>query len=321
MQKNRASSKSKPLSKLINLGSTVNRYRHSHRGEIYAITSGLCYGSIGYFGMNVLNSGLSVTALSFWRFFPSALFMLLILFCRQNSEPRTTVRKYLFRMLTIDSLLYSSSSFLYFIACTYIGSGLCMVIFFIYPAMVSLLQYFFHGTRINKRYWLCFAVITIGMVLLIDRDEVKTDVLGTVLAIGSALLYAIYCLSSTKTMTVPLSATFSVCLGSAIFSASTALLRGESIALPLSADLLPLSFYLGGLVLFGTVIPILFLLRSFDMISVKKASILSASEPAFGIILGITLLGERVTMIQLGGVAMIILSAIIIMAEKKEQLA
>ena len=47
-------------------------------GSIYAIVSGLCYGFMGYFGIRLIDSGLSLYNMLFWRFFIATLIILLV---------------------------------------------------------------------------------------------------------------------------------------------------------------------------------------------------------------------------------------------------
>ena len=48
-------------------------------GSLYAISSGLCYGFLGYFGVQLLKSNLSIANMLFWRFLVAAFFTFIIL--------------------------------------------------------------------------------------------------------------------------------------------------------------------------------------------------------------------------------------------------
>ncbi|MDZ5760910.1 DMT family transporter [Lyticum sinuosum] len=283
-------------------------------GEIFAIISGLLYASIGYFAVHLIKLGIDPLALTFWRFSLSAL--ILMIFIKYIAENKLIVRKQLFNMLTKDSLLYCGSSFLYFYALEYIGSGLCMVIFFIYPVFVSIINYIFYGKKISRRYWYCLSIIIIGIFFLVDLHEIKMDITGIVLSILSSILYALYCINSTKTTSIPISATLIVCIGSALFSLLLIFSQQKSIFLP-ENNITEALLYISGLSLFGTVLPILLLLKSFKLISVERASLLSVSEPIFGVIIGFFFLGENLTSSNIIGIILIISAATIIIKFKE----
>ena len=46
----------------------MNFLSDEQRGSLYAVISGLCYGFLGYFGVNLMNADLSVTNIFFGCF-------------------------------------------------------------------------------------------------------------------------------------------------------------------------------------------------------------------------------------------------------------
>jgi len=277
-----------------------------HRGSAYAILSGFLYGFVGYFGISVIRSSISVTNMLFWRFLIASLVMALILTKQLEAAPVS--KKEMGLAFINGALFYGLSTLLYFIACPYIGSGLGMVIFFTYPAMVMLLNHFLYGQRIPTIYYSAIAIIIIGMGFFIDTHEMKLDMIGIALSITSAFLYAGYIVSSKKiTSLTPQVTTLMVCLG-CMFTCFVFALVTHSLTIPRT---LPVWINLFGIAIVSTTVPILLLLYSLNYIRSEKTSILSVLEPIFVLIFGVTLLGEPMKLQYAIGVIIVLTGALL----------
>ncbi len=277
-----------------------------HRGSAYAILSGFLYGFVGYFGISVIRSSISVTNMLFWRFLIASLVMALILTKQLKAAPVS--KKEMGIAFINGALFYGLSTLLYFIACPYIGSGLSMVIFFTYPAMVMLLNHFLYGQRIPTIYYYAIVIIIVGMSFFIDTQEMKLDMIGIALSITSAFLYAGYIVSSKKITTLPPQVTtLMVCLG-CMFTCLIFALVTHSVTIPRT---LPVWINLFGIAIVSTTVPILLLLYSLNYIRSEKTSILSVLEPIFVLIFGVTLLGEPMKLQYAIGVIIVLTGALL----------
>lgn len=281
------------------------------RGSLYAILSGFLYGFIGYFGLSAINGNLSASTMLFWRFLISSIVILIILIPQIKTFNDSF--KSMFIAFLSGAFYYGISTLLYFYASQYIGSGLSMVIFFTYPVIIMLLNYFFYGQLIPKIYYLATFIILIGMLLLVDMDEVAFDILGILLGLVSAFFYACYIIASKKNRISPNISTLMVCLGcmttSLIVSIGT-----NSFSIPVSYSVW---FNLLGIGIIATVIPIVLMLHSLKYISSEKASILSVLEPVFVVIFGVLLLGEELKPWHALGVVFVLAGALITLFSHK----
>src|SRR5438132_7429592 len=107
---------------------------NENKGTLYAIISGLFYGLVGYFGISVVHANFSISNMLFWRFLISIL--LIILFLTPKIRQIKINDRAIWGAFISGAIFYSSSSVTYFMASSYIGTGLSMVIFFTYPAFV-----------------------------------------------------------------------------------------------------------------------------------------------------------------------------------------
>lgn len=247
----------------------------------------------------------------FWRFLVSSLVVGLLIIC--TSKTTHDNRSALLKVLFYGGALYTATTITYFISSLYIGTGLAMVIFFTYPAIIMLFNWALYRKPIPKIYYAAVALIIIGLLLLTDIRGMKYDLLGIGAGILSALFYAGYIISSKKNIVSPLISTFMVSLGStAIFFLLT--LMSHSFVLPSALGVWGNIFGMG---IICTALPILLLLEGLKYISEEKASILSVLEPVFVVFFGVALLGESINIMQIAGIITILSGALITLLSSK----
>lgn len=274
-----------------------------HYGTMYAILSGLLYGFVGYFGVSIVHASTSVTNMLFWRFFIASIAIGFFIIRRRKDIQIFFHKEMLFSFIN-GAVFYGLSTTLYFFACPYIGSGVAMVLFFTYPAIVILLNYLLYRQKIPRIYYLALIIIFTGMLLLIEPGQMRFNLFGIVLSIISAFLYAAYIVSSKKINTLsPSVSTFMVCLGCMVICLFFSI-GNNSLRVPSS---LAVWINLLGIAIVSTSIPIMLLLYSLNYINSEKASLLSVLEPVFVFIFGVILLNEPMKLRYLFG-SLIILS-------------
>lgn len=281
------------------------RLSKEYQGSCYAILSGLLYGLVGYFGVSLMDTDLSISTLQFWRFFTSAVFILVVLLLQFKKIQDNKVA--MGRAFLSGAAFYSISSGVYFSATQYIGTGLAMVIFFTFPAFVLLLNRLLYKSTIAKSYYIAVGLIIVGMAQLANLGSWDFDMIGIGLAVITAILYACYIVSSKNIQISPMISTLMISLGCA-FSCFFYSVYDQSFVIP---HTLYQWEYILGFGILSTALPILLLLRGLKCISAEKASMLSVLEPVFVVIFGILLLEENIAVAQLLGVAIILAGALI----------
>ncbi|WP_172465795.1 DMT family transporter [Legionella parisiensis] len=282
-----------------------------YRGSIYAILSGFLYGFIGYFGISAMNGNLSASTMLFWRFLISSMIILIIMLPKIKKK-HDSYKKMFLAFLT-GAFFYGVSTWLYFLASHYIGSGLAMVIFFTYPVLIMLLNYFFYGQSIPQVYYFAIVVILIGMTLMVKLNALSFDLWGILLGIASAFFYACYVIGSKRNELSPNMSTFMVCLGCMVTSLLVSLFN-HSFSIPSSMDVW---YHLLGISVISTVAPIILLLYSLKYINSEKASILSVLEPVFVAIFGVLLLGEKLDLWGAVGIVFVLTGALLTLFSHK----
>lgn len=296
----------------------MTHQHHPLYGAFLVAFSGLLYGLIGYFGIQLIHQGFSVPNLLFWRFWTAAVWMLLVgIVLRRKPDITRHQLPLILRLTIVGAASYAGGSSFFYLSSSYIGTGPAMVIFFSFPVFVTLFSVIFKKSTINRYVAVALAMVVAGLVLLNGQGSHNLSNTGILLALIASFSYGIYVYynqhSSSKLDTLWL--TLYICLGCSIIFYGLALMT-HSFQFPNSfrewKDILILG-------VIATAIPIQLLLNGLKYISSIKASILSVLEPVTTVIIGILFLNESLTMMQLSGILIILSGAMVIQFEKQPE--
>lgn len=292
-------------------------YKKILHASLLIALSGVLYGFLGYLGTNVLQENLSISDMLFWRFFIAGSWMLL--FASRNSSIKKVFQQIDLRVLIfmffLGAIGYAGSSEFYFIASQYTGTGLAMVIFFSYPIIIALMSWISQPQRFNKFTLLILFTMMIGLFLLKDSANQSLNWWGIFFAIISALCYAFYVIGS-KRFSSRIDSnllTTIVCYGCA-FICLLVSISSHSFVLPHAAKSWINLFALG---IFATALPIQLMLKGLQYVSSMRASIISVLEPLVTVFVGVILLNESISHLQILGVIIILASALLVQFQKE----
>ncbi|MBY0281731.1 MAG: DMT family transporter [Alphaproteobacteria bacterium] len=282
---------------------------HNIKGTLYAALSGTLYGCLAYFGFKLVNTNFSFSDMLFWRFALAtvALFPFVL---QKNLWTSVSLYKIGFLFL-IGLFVYSLGAHFYFQAAERIGSGLAMVIFFIFPLFVILLSWTIDKHTIGKGTVASITIILIGLGLLADYEQANINFMGLFLALLSGLGYAIYVYISKKIKVPPILSTFILCFGSAVLFFFLSLYQNGGQTIPLPSCW----FSVVVLGIICTLLPILLLLKAMETITATKASILGVLEPLATVVIGILFLDETITLRQWMGTGIVLAGALLVQCE------
>lgn len=280
-------------------------------GILQIVLSGFLYGCLGFFGTKLLDDHLPMSNMLFWRFFTAALWMLPYL---KIDKWRTGKSKWGILIPTLGSLSYGSSTAFYFLAAKSTGTGLAMVIFFAYPLFVIAFAWYLERRPIRLAMLLSIMIIILGLVLLKGNKTQELSFIGILLGLLSGLCYALYVYGSqhsSKVLSADLQ-TFLVCIGCSAIFLIYSLFVGNWVwpATPHTW------FYIACVGIFATAFPIQLMLKGLEVIDSGKASILSVLEPLVTVMIGVVALDESLSALQVFGVVIVLLGALLIQFEK-----
>lgn len=283
----------------------------NQKGSAYVMISGILYGLLGYLGMNIINHNIALNNMLFWRFLITSFIIGIVIYFKKT--PCKGNLKSILGLFIFGALFYCGTTFFYFYASTYIGTGLAMTIFFIYPSIIILFNRVKYNTKISRIYTTSMIFTVIGMLLLVESDEFNFDLFGMFLAIIAAISYSSYLIYSKFQIEdfPPLLSTLIVSLGCCLIFFITSYSSGEFAIIPSAVWIDAVS-----LAILGTALPILLMLEGLKYIRSEKAAILTVLEPIVVVVLGVILLGEEISFKQCLGVFVMLSTAIIIQWDK-----
>ena len=212
-------------------------------------------------------------------------------------------------------ILMSLSSLTLFLSYNYMAAGIASTILFVYPIMVAVIMSLFFKEKMTVQTILCILLATSGIMLLYRGSDGQTlSLTGTLLAIGSALAYALYLVgvnhkkvAHVATLTVTF---YVLCFGVLLFAGRLLFGEGE-LTLPTKWYLWLDAFALAAI---PTTVSLLCTTAAIQMIGSTPTAILGALEPATAVIMGILLFGEGMTGREAFGIAMILVAVSFVIA-------
>ena len=287
-------------------------------GICAGIIAGVSYGTNPLFAKPLLESGVPVLVMLFFRYGISAL--LLAGWMLLKKEPFRVKGREL-SLLAVLGLLFACSSLFLFISYEFIPSGLATTLVYLYPVFVALIMVLLRFYP-SWQTWISIAA-TFGGILLLSQPSGAAQIkpLGILLAVGSALSYAFYLVIvnrskrikhvSEHTLTL-----YALLTGTALFASIRAVQGGsfiEGVNGPGDwANLI-------GLALVPTMISMLTLAISSRLIGPTKTSVLGVFEPLTAILIGTFLFGEPLTMKMGLGIAVCVAAVLFMILKPGKQ--
>ena len=263
-------------------------------GLLCGIVAGISYGTNPLFAKPLLESGVPVLVMLFFRYALSA--TLLGIWMVLNGEKLSTSRREL-GLLVVLGLLFAGSSIFLFASYEFIPSGLATTLVYLYPVFVALIMVFLHFYP-SWQTWLSI-IATFGGIILLSSPSQGADIQlpGIFLAVLSALSYAHYLIivnrsSRIKNVSERTITFYALATGTVLFFIMR-LIQGGSLVegVDTPADWANLV----GLAIVPTILSLLTLAVSTRFIGPTKTSILGVFEPLTAILIGTALFGEPLT--------------------------
>ena len=284
-------------------------------GYLAGIVSGITYGMNPLFGVPVINKGLDVNSLLFYRYGLASLLMLVFMLIAKKPI-RITWKQ--FGLTAILGALFTGCSITLFEAYKYIPSGIATSILYVYPIMVALIMMFF-GQFPSWKTWLSIFAGVAGAVLLsIKGSGGFIDWRGIALVVASGLCYTLFIIIVNQSRAIKalpnLTLTFYCFLiGSVMLFA----LSRFGVHLNLVPDAVSWLNVLG-LAVLPTAIATITLAASSKAVGATKTSILGILEPLTAIVIGTLVFHEAFTFNVALGVALILFAILfMILTERK----
>ncbi len=195
----------------------------------------------------------------------------------------------------------------------HIAVGLTFSIFYIYPVLVALIAIAFRQDRITPAIVVGLVIAFAGLMLVFDATGEESDLWGSTLAVGAALVWSVITVGSAQVIRThdPRLFTFYLQVSAGLIYIVVCLVDGD-VALPQTAKgwggliSLPIFYAVSTLGFFGSI----------ALIGSIRASLLMNLEPVFTIAAGFLILGQVLTPLQLAGAALVIGAVLAVRVER-----
>jgi drug/metabolite transporter (DMT)-like permease len=280
-----------------------------HRRASFAVVllSALFFATLAVLARLAYEQGARPLPLLSWRFALAALAIGSYVALRRPGDLRAGLQ-HLPRYAALSLTGYGAASVCFFFALQRVSASVVAVLLYTYPAIVALLAVPVLKERLTASRIVALLTTFAGCVLVVGvlEERVSVDGPGIVLALGAGVGYAAFTLLSQKLVAgdsrlVTMAYTFGL---SAAGVTMVTLLVGESLS-PVGWTG-QLWLLLGGIVALPTFAAVALYLRGIRELGAPQAAVLSTVEPVFTVGLAGVVLGERLTVLQLAGVALVV---------------
>ena len=283
-------------------------------GYLAGFIAGVSYGTNPLFAKPLLESGVPVLVMLFFRYGMSAAILAVWMACRHEAFK---AEKRELGLLAVLGVLFACSSLFLFTSYEFIPSGLATTLVYLYPVFTALIMVVLRFYP-SWQTWLSI-IATFGGILLLSTPSAGAEIRlpGIILAIMSALSYTLYLVIVNRSRRIKKVSEHTLTLyalmtGAAMFLVIR-LFQGGSILEGVDS---PADWgNLLGLAVVPTMISMLTLAVSSRYIGPTKTSILGVFEPLTAIMIGTVLFGEPLTPKMAAGVA-ICVGAVVFMILK-----
>lgn len=206
-----------------------------------------------------------------------------------------------------------------FVAFLRMSVAVALICFYTFPVVVTLAAVRLYGERLDRVRGAALVVSMAGLALVVlapalAAGDVVIDPLGVVLALVGGILQASFVLITGRGFAplAPLHVAVYVVFAALALSAPLALLvgQGDGLLVPLREPDTWVWIFAAGIL--GATIPTTLFVTGINMIGPSRAAILMTVEPLVGVALAVVLLGEKPSLLQAIGGAMVIVSAAVL---------
>lgn len=282
-------------------------------GVVYVILSAILFGMMPLLARIAYAHGSNAYTVAFTRFFFGSIVLGVII----AALPDCTIKisKNQFLTLLRLSAPYAMMPILLYVSYTYIDSGMATTLHFTYPIAVMLIMVVFCKTRLDTKQIVCAALCVGGMALLYTPNG-QISVLGILLAVASGIVYAVYIVLLGKSSAKELHSLVLAFWISLLSTAEIGLIAFLSGNLVFRLDAAGWAAEVG-MALFATVFALVLFQKGVFLCGEVKASLFSTFEPLTGIVIGVIVFHEVLSIKEVVGMLGILAAAVLLVIPAK----
>lgn len=274
-------------------------------GIVEILLSGFFFGFLGVFGKSALGKGIAPFEFLSFRYLVAAGLMALLVAFRTKSFSALWPRpRIILISLALGVVGYAVFSSFYFLALERISASMTVILLYTYPVLVAAGGAVFFRERMPLSRLPALPMAFAGLVCLVWLDMQMGQATGLILGLLSALFYSAYILLSSHFVKNedPMVSTFWIQLG-----AGLTLLALSFTSTNRSIEVFRLAWMEIVLIaLICSVLAMWLFLSGLLKVQNWEAALLSMAEPITGVLLGVLVLGDRLTFLQSIGAGLVL---------------
>ena len=288
-------------------------------GTLFCIGSGAAFGSMAIFGKLSFDEGANVATLLTIRFVIGAVLFWALVFLRGLTPLVPELpRRDIFIALALGAAGYSAQAGLYFAALERIDASILSLLLYTFPAMVTVAAIALGRERVSARRLTALALTSGGLVLVLAGAAAGAfDPLGAAMALGAAVVYTIYILTSESAAgrISPYLLSALVCTGAAVTLTAGSAALGQLRPQDITAEGW---LWMAGIGIVSTVTAIGLFFAGLRRVGPSTAAILATVEPVVTVFLAFLVFGETLAAVQIAGAALVLTSVLVLRARTRE---
>ena len=297
----------------------MNRLKGKTRGIVDAVISSSSFGFSPFFSVSLLALGLGTMDILSYRWGIAALALCIIATAGRKSLKVTGKE---FGKIFLLSIFRALTSFTLLIGYANIASGVASTIHFTYPVVVAFCMMFIFGEKKSPVIIVAIILSVIGAYCLAAGDTAEVPdgdkTKGILASAASVLCYAGYVILLRKTGADSIESTkltiYVLGLSAAYFIAAGSMTGGIRIVTEPEGWL-----YILGISIVCTMVSNYFLVNAVRNAGPTLASVFGALEPLTAVLTGVLFLNERLSPINIAGIALILCTVTIVVVYQKRQ--
>lgn len=273
-----------------------------------ALTSAAAFGTLAILAKFAYSVGMTVAQLLCYRFVLATAGMFALCIVTGNN-PLAIPRRRLLVLAALGAGCYGGQSLLFFTALVYLAAALVELILYTYPAFVVVIGWVILRRPIKPQVVVALIASLVGVGFLTGGVRGGFG-FAILIALATPLAYTAYLFLAERAMSgqQPLAASTTVLAGAAVFWLVAASVHGD-LAPPSSGRAWMI---LGAFAIVPSIIAIPFVLNALAAIGSERVSLLSTFEPVVTVLLAVTLLGERLGLLQMIGAALVLVAIVVL---------
>ena len=272
------------------------------------LTSATFFGSLAILAKLAYAESLGTEQALAVRFLIAAIGMVALAFLL-GQNPLRLERTRLIVLLAMGALGYCAQSLSFFLALRSLPASLVVLIAYIYPSLVVAAGWLFLHRSVSAKHLVALAATFAGLVMLVGGAHFQLA-WALVLAVASPVVYTAYILVGERVMgSVPAVAASAVIITGAAMAFCLLAALNHELAFPHNTGGWAVVV---GLAVFPTMLAISLFLAGLPRVGAARAALLSTWEPVVTVGLAVVLLGDRLSLVQVMGGVLVLLSVVLV---------